>query len=130
MGQHLGAHVGEDHPLGSRPADFAKQWIAEVVLLAILVFGVRYVMRFNILGCFLIVGVTALSSGAAELLGQPNQFYKWNGYGVIFALVLLLGWPLWLWRAGRGDLIVISDVSPILFLELANYKSTKFPRSC
>ncbi len=87
------------------PADFAKQWIAEVVLLAILVFGVRYVMRFNILGCFLIVGVTALSSGAAELLGQPNQFYKWNGYGVIFALVLLLGWPLWLWRAGRGDLI-------------------------
>ncbi len=87
------------------PGDYAKQWIAELILLAVIVFGVRYVMRFNILGCFLVVGLIALSSGAAELLSQPNHFYKLNGYGLIVALVLLLGWPVWLWRAGGGDSI-------------------------
>jgi hypothetical protein len=91
------------------PGDFAKQWVAELILLAILVVGVRYVMRFNIFGCFLIVGVIALSSGAAELLGQPNSYYRLNGYGVIVALLVLLGWPLWLWRAGAAGSSIEAD---------------------
>jgi hypothetical protein len=86
------------------PADYAKQWIAETIMLAVLVLGVRYVMRFNIFGCFLVVGVVSLASGAAELLGQPDRFYRLNGYGVVAALVLLLVWPLMNWRsAGGGD---------------------------
>jgi hypothetical protein len=84
------------------PADYAKQWIAETILLAVLVLGVRYVMRFNIFGCFLVVGVISLASGAAELLGEPNRFYRLNGYAVIAALVLLLAWPLMNWRGARG----------------------------
>ena len=60
--------------LGQTGADYAKQWIAGTILLAVLVLGVRYVMRFNIFGCFLVVGVTSLASGAAELLGQPDRF--------------------------------------------------------
>ena len=83
-------------------ADYAKQWIAGTILLALLVLGVRYVMRFNIFGCFLIVGITSLASGAAELLGQPDRFYRLNGYGVVAALVLLLAWPLMNWRGAAG----------------------------
>jgi membrane protease YdiL (CAAX protease family) len=86
------------------PADYAKQWIAETILLAVIVLGIRYVMRFNIFGCFLVVGVISLASGAAELLGEPNRFYRLNGYAVVAALVLLLAWPLMNWRsAGGGD---------------------------
>lgn len=83
-------------------ADYAKQWIAGTILLAVLVLGVRYVMRFNIFGCFLIVGITSLASGAAELLGQPDRSYRLNGYAVIAALVLLLAWPLMNWRSAAG----------------------------
>jgi hypothetical protein len=84
------------------PADFAKQWVAELILLSVLVFGVRYVVRFNILGCFLVLAATALFSEAAELLGQPDRFYRLNGYAVILALALLLGWPLFAWHWGPG----------------------------
>jgi hypothetical protein len=84
------------------PADYAKQWIAETILLAVIVLGIRYVMRFNIFGCFLVVGVISLASGAAELLGEPNRFLRLNGYAVVAALVLLLGWPLMNWRTARG----------------------------
>jgi hypothetical protein len=84
------------------PADYAKQWIAETILLAVLVLGVRYVMRFNIFGCFLVVGLISLASGAAELLGQPDRWYRLNGYAVVAALVLMLAWPLMNWRAARG----------------------------
>jgi hypothetical protein len=85
------------------PADFAKQWAAELILLTVLVLGVRYVMRFNIFGCFLTIGVIALASGAAELLGQPDRFYRLNGYGVVTALILLLAWPLAMWRTSRAE---------------------------
>jgi hypothetical protein len=84
------------------PADYAKQWIAETILLAVIVLGIRYVMRFNIFGCFLVVGVISLASGAAELLGEPNRFLRLNGYAVVAALVLLLAWPLMNWRTARG----------------------------
>src|SRR5208282_110061 len=41
-------------------ADFAKQFIAEAIMLGVIVFGVRRVMRFNVLGCFLIAALLAL----------------------------------------------------------------------
>src|SRR5713226_7715742 len=56
------------------PADLAKQFLARLILLSVLVVGVRYVMRFNILGCFLVVAGTSLFGGAAELLSQPDSF--------------------------------------------------------
>ncbi|HVH59275.1 MAG TPA: hypothetical protein VM709_03045 [Candidatus Sulfotelmatobacter sp.] len=55
-------------------------------------------MRFNLLGCFLVVAGTSLASGAAELLAQPNAFYQRNGYAVVAVLVLLFAWPLAAWR--------------------------------
>ena len=82
------------------PADLAKQFLARLILLSVLAFGVRRVMRFNVLGCFLVVASTFLLSGATELLSQPDSFYRANGYAVLLALILLLGWPFAAWRMG------------------------------
>jgi hypothetical protein len=75
-----------------------------LILLSVLAFGVRYVMRFNILGCFLVLATTTLTMDAAELLGQPDRFYRLNGYAVIAGLVVLLAWTLlaWLGPATNG----------------------------
>ncbi len=80
------------------PADLAKQFLARLILLAVLVFGVQRVMRFNILGCLLIVAGTSLFGGAAELLAQPDAFYRANGYAVLLMLVVLFVWPFAAWR--------------------------------
>lgn len=80
------------------PSDFAKQFLARLILLGVLVFGVRYIMRFNLLGCFLIIAGTSLFGGAAELLAQPNVFYHRNGYAVLLVLILVFVWPLAAWR--------------------------------
>jgi membrane protease YdiL (CAAX protease family) len=79
-------------------ADFAKQSLAQIILLGALVFGVRRVMRFNLLGCFLVVAGLSLSAGAGELLAQPDAFYRANGYVVVAGLILLFTWPLAVWR--------------------------------
>jgi hypothetical protein len=79
-------------------ADLGKQFLARLILLAALAFGVRHVMRFNILGCFLIVAGTSLFGGAAELLAQPDSFYRMNGYAVLLMLGVLFAWPLVAWR--------------------------------
>jgi hypothetical protein len=84
------------------PADLAKQFLARLILLSVLVIGVRYVMRFNVLGCFLVVAGTSLFGGAAELLSQPDSFYRENGYAVLLALVLLFAWPFVAWRIGSS----------------------------
>jgi membrane protease YdiL (CAAX protease family) len=79
-------------------ADFAKQFVAEAILLGVIVFGVRRVIRFNMLGCLLIMALLALLGGAAQLLGQPDAFYRTNGYALLAVMVLLLGWPFAVWR--------------------------------
>src|SRR5258708_35320630 len=84
------------------PADLAKQFLARLILLSVVALGVRFVMRFNILGCFLVVAGTSLFGGAAELLSQPDSFYRENGYAVLLALVLLFAWPFVFWRLGAS----------------------------
>jgi hypothetical protein len=32
------------------------------------------------------------------LLGQPDAFYRDNGYALIVMMLLLLAWPLSVWR--------------------------------
>jgi hypothetical protein len=85
------------------PADLAKQWLAQVIFLAVLVFGVRRFMRFNILGCFLVVALTSLVEAAVELLSQPDTFFRANGYAVVLFLLVLVAWPLLAWRARPAD---------------------------
>jgi Type II CAAX prenyl endopeptidase Rce1-like len=85
------------------PADLAKQFLARLILLSVLAFGVQRVMRFNIFGCLLIVAGTSLFGGAAELLAQPDPFYRANGYAVLLMLVLLFAWPLAAWRTRTAN---------------------------
>jgi len=43
-----------------------------------------------------------LFGGAAELLSQPDSFYRANGYAVLLVLVLFFAWPCVVWRM-RGS---------------------------
>ena len=92
-------------------ADFAKQFLARLILLGVLVFGVRYLMRFNLLGCFLVVAGTSLVTGAAEMLAQPDAFYRGNAYAVLLMLALLFAWPLAAWRFSSMN-VAASNASP------------------
>jgi len=78
--------------------DFLQQWAASTIVLGVIVFGIRRIARFNMLGWFLVIACTGLLSGAIELLSQPNHFYQQQGYIVTAALGLLLLWPLVTWR--------------------------------
>ena len=85
--------------------DFVKLWVLNAILLGVIVAGVWWIMRFNLLGGFLALMGISLAGGIAELLGQPDGFYRVNGYGIVLALVLLFAWPLlgWRMRAAGGD---------------------------
>ncbi len=80
------------------PADFLQQFLVALIILAVVIFGIRRLARFNMLGWFLVIACTTLLGGAIELLSQPNHFYQSQGYLVLAALVLLLLWPLVTWR--------------------------------
>jgi hypothetical protein len=84
-------------------ADFAKQFVGEAILLAVIVFGVRRIARFNLLGYILLVAFTGLAGAAAELLGQPDAFYRDNGYAVVLVMILMLLVPLGIWRMRSGE---------------------------
>jgi membrane protease YdiL (CAAX protease family) len=79
-------------------ADLAQHLLAAALFLGIYIFGVRRIIRFNLLGCFLIAMLTALLGGALELLKQPNDFYRANGFGLVLCVLVLLAWPLVAWR--------------------------------
>jgi membrane protease YdiL (CAAX protease family) len=87
------------------PADFAKQFLAGALLLALLVFGITRVVCFNMLGYFLVVAGTSLLAAAAKLVTQPDTFYRANGYAGLLILAGLLAWPLWTWsmRGARDE---------------------------
>jgi membrane protease YdiL (CAAX protease family) len=79
-------------------SDFAKMFVAKLIILIVVAAGVRRIIRFNLLGCFLIIASTALLSGASQLVSQPEAFYRANGYALLLGLLLLYVWPFSLWR--------------------------------
>jgi hypothetical protein len=95
------------------PGDFLKQFLEMAIFLAVVLFGIRQVVRFNLLGLFLIAACTALLGGAAQFLGQPDAFYRLNGYLLAFAVLLLLAWPLGTWRfLGPGSTSPPTETTP------------------
>ena len=80
---------------------FLKDWIAGIAELTVLALVVRYILRLNLLGYFLVVAGSALLSSGERLLQQPDNFLRLNGFAVLGALVLLFAWPLVRWRT-RG----------------------------
>ncbi len=85
------------------PMDVAKKMIIGAVWIAVIDLAVRYVIRFNVLGYFLILAGIALLGGVGEMLRHPDYFYRANGYGVLVALAVLFGWPLVVWQRGGAE---------------------------
>jgi hypothetical protein len=67
------------------------------VTIAALWLGVTRIVRFNVMGYFLLAAMTVLVPGAVELLEQPNAYFRANGYAVIVLALALLAWPLLSW---------------------------------
>jgi hypothetical protein len=73
--------------------------------------AVHRVVRFNLLGYFLTAALLLLAPAAAQLLRQPNTYFRANGWAVVAAAVALFLWPFIAWRrgarvvesAGHGD---------------------------
>lgn len=84
------------------PADFAKQFVFQLLVLAVIVWGVVRIVRLNLMGYFLLIACTILLEGATELLTQPAGFYRANGIAVLVMLLALLAWPCLLWRSSRS----------------------------
>jgi membrane protease YdiL (CAAX protease family) len=84
------------------PMDVAKKMIIGAVWIVAIDLAVRYVIRFNVLGYFLILASLALLGGAAEMLKNPDRFYQLNGYALVAGLVVLLAWPTVAWRRRAG----------------------------
>jgi len=86
----------------SDPTDVVKKMVVAAMWIAVIDLTVRYIIRFNVLGYFLILASLVLVAGASELLGQPDHFYRANGYGALIALALLFVWPLFAWRRANS----------------------------
>ena len=65
--------------------------------LSALWFGVTHIVRFNVMGYFLLAAMMALVPGAIDLLEQPNPYFHANGYAVIAFALAMLAWPLIYW---------------------------------
>jgi membrane protease YdiL (CAAX protease family) len=89
---------------GVTVGSFARSAVLELILLSVLWWGVSKLVRFNMLGYFLLLATMTAAQSAAELLAQPNSLFRANGAIVCVAGILLLAWPLVAWRraASRG----------------------------
>ncbi len=80
------------------PADYAKRVLVQLVFLGVAWWGVTRLVRFNLLGYFLLAAILTLVGAAVQLLQQPHPFLHANGIAVVVAAVVLLAWPLMAWR--------------------------------
>ena len=77
--------------------DYLQKYVLNCVVLAVIVFGIRWIAKLNLLGIFLVLASGSLLSGALALLEQPNSFYRGNGYALLAGVGVLFAWPLVKW---------------------------------
>jgi len=65
---------------------FLEAVSGRLILLTVVVFGIRWVARFNLLGWFLVIVCTGMLGAGLELTGQPDAFYRSQGYIVVTAI--------------------------------------------
>ena len=74
------------------PGGFLREAAFNLVLVIVLWFGVSRIIRFNMLGYFLLAATAALVPAAVQLIEQPNPYFHINGYAVVaFAIAMLAG---------------------------------------
>jgi len=81
------------------PGAFFRDAAIHLVVVAALWYGVTQIVRFNVLGYFLLAAIFALVPAAMELMEQPNSYLHANGYAVIAIALAILAWPLIRWRS-------------------------------
>jgi hypothetical protein len=76
------------------PGAFFRDAAFRLLMVAVVWLGVTRIVRFNLMGYFLMSSMIVLVPAAVELLQQPNSYFHANGYALVaFAFSLLL-WPL------------------------------------
>jgi len=83
---------------GATPGAFFREASYELAAAIVVWFGVSRILRFNLLGYFLLAATITLVSGAVELLEQPNTYFRANGYAIVVCMLTMLAWPLVMWR--------------------------------
>jgi hypothetical protein len=77
---------------------FLREAAFHVVVFAAAWLAVKHILRFNVLGYFLLAAMTVLIPEAIDLITQPNAYFHGNGYAVIAFAAVLVAWPLLSWR--------------------------------
>ncbi len=77
---------------------FLRETAFNLVLVTALWFGVTRIIRFNMLGYFLLAAMTALVPGVIQLIEQLNPYFHVNGYAVIAFAIAMFAWPFIFWR--------------------------------
>jgi membrane protease YdiL (CAAX protease family) len=80
------------------PAAFFRDTAVHLAIVLVLWYGVTCLVRFNVLGYFLLAAMLSLIPSAIELLQQPNPYFHANGYAVVACAVAILAWPLMRWK--------------------------------
>jgi membrane protease YdiL (CAAX protease family) len=79
------------------PGAFLRDALFHLVMVAAIWLLVTRVARFNVVGYFLLAAIISVVPAAAELLQQPNAYFRMNGYATVVSVLLLAGWPLRSW---------------------------------
>jgi hypothetical protein len=77
---------------------FLREAAFHVVIFAAAWLAVKHVLRFNMLGYFLVAAMTVIIPEAIDLITQPNAYFHVNAYAVIAFAAALVAWPLISWR--------------------------------
>ena len=93
-------------PQSGSAGEAVQSALVTFVEFGVIWWGARRIVRFNLLGYFLVAMLLSLAPVAADLLRQPNSFFHANGWLLVAAGVALLLWPLVEWRLGTLEKVV------------------------
>jgi len=88
-------------PRWGSAGDLLQNALAGWAGLLLIWWAAHRVVRFNLLGYFLAAALLLLATAAAELLRQPNLYFRANGWAVVATAVALLLWPVIAWQGAR-----------------------------
>ena len=94
----LAALAGFSVPRWGSAGDFVQAAAFGFLELAVVWYGARYFVRFNLLGYFLLTMLLVLSPAIGELAQQPNAYYRANSAVLVGAVAFLLVLALAGWR--------------------------------
>jgi hypothetical protein len=81
---------------------FFRDALVHLIVIVVFWYGVTRIVRFNVLGYFLLAAMLSLIPSAIELLQQPNSYFHANGYAAVVFAIAILAWPLMRWRSTQA----------------------------